>query len=311
MSLPIQFETRASGKLLLTGEYFVLDGATALALPVRYGQRLEVSPARPSGLFAWNSRDENGKPWFSVEYELPYLSVLETSDRSIAEMLASIIRECQRQNPSFLSGLEGLEVNTQSDFPREWGLGTSSTLIAAIAKWAGVNPYPVLASTFGGSGYDLACAYATTPLLYRLDGEIPVIRPVSFNPDFSDRLFFVYLEKKQNSREGIARYRERSRDIKGYLPEVSILTERILNAETLEEFGALLREHETLIGEALAFQPVKNRLFPDFEGEIKSLGAWGGDFALVTSPGKEEETRAYFASRGYNTMLRWNEMVID
>jgi hypothetical protein len=43
---------------------------------------------------------------------------------------------------------------------------------------------------------------------------------------------------------------------------VSILTERILNAETLEEFGALLREHETLIGEALAFQPVKNRLFP-------------------------------------------------
>ncbi|MFN5366863.1 MAG: hypothetical protein ACK5CH_15765 [Bacteroidota bacterium] len=76
MSLPTQFETRASGKLLLTGEYFVLDGATALALPVRYGQRLEVSPTRPSGLFAWNSRDEHGNPWFSVEYELPYLSVL-------------------------------------------------------------------------------------------------------------------------------------------------------------------------------------------------------------------------------------------
>jgi mevalonate kinase len=129
MSLPTQFETRASGKLLLTGEYFVLDGATALALPVRYGQRLEVSPARPSGLFAWNSRDENGKPWFSVEYELPYLSVLETSDRSIAEMLASMIRECQRQNPSFLSVLRDSKSIRRVIFRASRGLGTSSTLI--------------------------------------------------------------------------------------------------------------------------------------------------------------------------------------
>jgi hypothetical protein len=32
----------SNGKLLLTGEYVVLDGAEALALPTRFGQNLKV-----------------------------------------------------------------------------------------------------------------------------------------------------------------------------------------------------------------------------------------------------------------------------
>ena len=35
-------EFYAHGKLLLTGEYAVLDGALSLALPTQYGQRMEV-----------------------------------------------------------------------------------------------------------------------------------------------------------------------------------------------------------------------------------------------------------------------------
>ncbi|MBL7827930.1 MAG: hypothetical protein JNJ57_14975 [Saprospiraceae bacterium] len=309
MQTNIIFDTRASGKLLLTGEYFVLDGAYALALPVRFGQSLRVEAVQQEGYFYWNSCDQDGSSWFNVEYELPYLSVVQTSDRSIAEMLASIIRECQRQNPAFLKVMGGLKAHTISDFPRAWGLGTSSTLIAAIARWAQVDPYPVLRNTLGGSGYDIACAYAESPLLYRIVNDKPEVRCVTFDPPFTHQLYFVYLEKKQNSREGIALYREKSKEIKRLIPDISTLTERILNADTLHSFEKLLFEHESLIADALDFQRVKNRLFNDYWGEIKSLGAWGGDFVLATSSEPESSTRQYFSDRGFNTVLTWKEMV--
>ena len=309
MSRPSLFKTRANGKLLISGEYFVLDGATALALPVRFGQTLEVRERnKPNGL-VWESRDWDNTVWFSAEYELPYLGVVETSDRSAAEMLASIIRDCQRQNPAFLSGAQGIEVQTICDFPRAWGLGTSSTIIAAIAQWAAVDPYPVLRNTLGGSGFDIACAFADSPLLYRLDAEKPIVRFVAFEPAFEAQLFFVYLEQKQNSREGIARYREKALDSSALITEISNLTERMLNADTLDDFEENMVAHEQLVGKFLDFIPVKQKFFSDYWGEMKSLGAWGGDFILATSRKSETETRQYFKEKGYRTVLGWKEMV--
>lgn len=309
MSETTIFETRAQGKLLLSGEYFVLDGATALAIPVRFGQSLWVGRhSEPNGLL-WESKDWDHSNWFSAEYELPYLGVVESSDRSVAEMLASIFRDCQRQNHAFLCDVQGITARTYCDFPRAWGLGTSSTIIAAIARWAKVDPYPVLRNTLGGSGYDIACAYAESPLLYQLKGDQPVVRYVVFEPSFAQNLYFVYLEKKQNSRDGIVRYREKSRDHAALIPEISNLTERLLNADNLEDFEANMREHERLVGKCLDFQPIKKQLFSDFWGEIKSLGAWGGDFVLATSTRPEAETRRYFSEKGFNTVLRWDEMI--
>lgn len=37
---------KSNGKLLLTGEYLVLDGAVALALPTKMGQIMTVEPLR-------------------------------------------------------------------------------------------------------------------------------------------------------------------------------------------------------------------------------------------------------------------------
>ncbi len=309
MSQISPFETRANGKLLLSGEYFVLDGALALACPVRFGQSLFVKARAQAEGLAWESKDSDGSVWFNTEYELPYLGVVETSDRSAAEMMASIIRDCQRQNPSFLHGVQGIEVSTTCDFPRAWGLGTSSTIIAAMARWAEVDPYPVLRNTLGGSGYDIACAYSESPLLYQLQGDKPLVRYVAFEPSFREHLYFVYLEHKQNSREGIVRYREKFRGNKTLITEISDLTERILNADNLQDFEKYICEHEAIVGSLLEFQPVKQRLFADFWGEVKSLGAWGGDFVLATSQKPEADTRQYFQEKGYGTVLRWNEMM--
>jgi len=303
------FETRAHGKLLLTGEYFVLDGAKALATPVRYGQSLRVEAGKEPGHLSWTSKNHDGTVWFLAEYEMPSLSPLTFTDKKVADRLAALLKSCRRQNLGFLAGNEGFKVLTQNDFPREWGLGTSSTLIAALAKWAGVNPYEVLFDTLGGSGYDIACAYSEGPILYRLDGQTPEVQPANFQPPFADSLFFVYLGKKQDSRIGILRYRERAKDNTALIAEISRLTERFLAAKNLPELNIIIREHESLISRALDLPRAKDLYFNDFWGEIKSLGAWGGDFVLATSDRSEAETQAYFLEKGFETFSSWQSMI--
>ncbi|MEZ4941489.1 MAG: hypothetical protein R3D58_11485 [Saprospiraceae bacterium] len=127
---------RARGKLLLTGEYAVLDGALALAVPVRFGQMLEVVVSADTEKLHWESIDEQGATWFKATFSLPALELLETTSSFTAERLQGILAACRKQNPEFLTHV-GWKVRTRTDFPRRWGLGTSSTLIAALARWAG------------------------------------------------------------------------------------------------------------------------------------------------------------------------------
>ena len=307
MSIP--FTTRAQGKLLLTGEYFVLDGAVALAMPVRYGQALRVAETAQAGLLQWNSLDENGQVWFECVFDVPALEITGTSDDETAQTLQSILRACRQQNPDFLNESTGVEVGTETDFPRDWGLGTSSTLIAALARWAEVNPYQVLADTMGGSGYDIACAYAAGPVLYQRRKNQPIVQRVDFQPAFSENLYFVYLGKKQNSREGIQRYRELTTALKPAIAEVDRLTERFLTAASLTDFQQVMEEHEAFVSRALDLPTVKSQLFPDFPGAVKSLGAWGGDFVLAAASLSDAETRGYFQEKGYETVMAWGEML--
>ena len=304
------FQTRAFGKFLLTGEYFVMDGALALAIPLRFGQRLQVTPGGQAGKLGWESRNPDGSVWFDAVFSLPDFAILQTADKQIAETLAGILRQCYLQRPLFFAENQSFKVFTQTDFPREWGLGTSSTLIAALSRWCGADPYAVLFNTLGGSGYDIACAYADGPVLYRLSGQTPEIIPVvaPLFEAFSAQLYFIYSGKKQNSREGIARYRALKTG--GFHPEaIEKLTLGFLNAKTLTELETVIREHEMLVGEALQLSPVKAQFFQDYWGEVKSLGAWGGDFVLATSERPESETRTYFQQKGFNVVKPWKSMV--
>jgi hypothetical protein len=57
----------------------------------------------------------------------------------------------------------------------------------------------------------------------------------------------------------------------------------------------------------LQLTPVKERLFDDYFGAVKSLGAWGGDFVLATG---DKTTPAYFKKKGYSTVLTYKEMIL-
>lgn len=301
------FYTRAQGKLLLTAEYFVLDGALALAVPVRFGQTLQVGAGAERGTILWSSRNQDGDEWFQAKVAIPECKILEATDASIAGTLVELLRACARQQPDFFQEGLSYEVITQNDFPREWGLGTSSTLIAAMARWVDVDPYSVLFETMGGSGYDIACAYAEGPILYQLDHLQPKVQEVALYGPL-EQLYFVFLGKKQNSREGIARYRDRVKQNPELIETVSALTRRFLAATRLEEWNELIREHEILVAETLGLPRAKDLYFKDFPGEIKSLGAWGGDYVLAASPLGDDETKTWFQEKGFPVCFSWEEM---
>ncbi|HBU79591.1 MAG TPA: GHMP kinase, partial [Muricauda sp.] len=79
-------EFYSNGKLLISGEYAVLDGALGFAIPSSYGQSLHVTPTT-SGFLEWTSLDENDKIWFSAKFDLKDLRVVSTSDETIAKTL--------------------------------------------------------------------------------------------------------------------------------------------------------------------------------------------------------------------------------
>ena len=56
---------------------------------------------------------------------------------------------------------------------------------------------------------------------------------------------------------------------------------------------------------------VKELYFSDFWGQIKSLGAWGGDLVLVTSNRGLEETAEYFKSKGFNSLLSYGDLILN
>ncbi|MBO3099627.1 GYDIA family GHMP kinase [Gelidibacter pelagius] len=297
----------SNGKLLITGEYLVLDGALALAIPTKYGQSLTVEPFEES-LVKWESFDADGKLWFETEILKHHgFQSAKAVDDSIANRLLQILKATKNQNPIFLMGETGLKVKTQLDFPRNWGLGTSSTLINNIAQWATIDPYKLLEDTFGGSGYDIACAMHNVPITYQLEQNGRTVIERNFNPAFKEHLYFVFLNKKQNSRDGIATYQQNKNNTNQALSEINAITNDMLSCTSLEAFQFLMQCHESIISKIIKQQPVKESLFRDFKGSIKSLGAWGGDFVLAAS---EDQPEAYFKERGFDIIIPYVDMAL-
>ncbi|SHG63574.1 GYDIA family GHMP kinase [Winogradskyella jejuensis] len=297
---------KSNGKLLLTGEYLVLDGAKSLALPTTYGQQLLIEE-NDSNSILWKSYNEHHQIWFEDDFKIEdiLLNSVELKN-DISRRLLNIFKSVNQLNPDFFRMSKGFAIKTHQDFNRSWGLGTSSTLINNMANWTKVDAYKLLELTFGGSGYDIACAQNSTAITYKLEDKKPIVNPVDFNPSFKDSLYFVYLNQKQDSREGITAYKTYKRDLKSSISEINRLTEEIIYCDNLNDFETLITEHENIISEIINLELVKKRLFGDFKGAIKSLGAWGGDFVLVTS---ETNPTSYFKAKGYDTIISYSDMI--
>ena len=296
----------SNGKLLLSGEYLILDGATGLALPTKQGQEMLVHTHKSTGILFWESRDHLDHIWFEGSFKLPEFKMVACKgDKQVAKTLQRILIEANKANPGFLPSDRGIRVSTKLQFPRDWGLGSSSTLINNIAQWANIDAFELLFKGFGGSGYDIACAQHSQAILYKLDNKVPHIEMVDFDPLFKEQLYFVHLNKKQISSKSIEKYRKKNVEPK-MLQAISGISKKLLTSAKLDDFNKLLKEHEAIISGILDVEPIQKTLFPDFSGQTKSLGAWGGDFILATG---DESVKSYFNQKGFETVIPFTSMI--
>jgi len=288
------------GKLLITSEYLILKGAKGLAIPCNKGQFLEFKVINSKNL-NWKSYDYNNRIWFEAIFDCENFNCIKSNKKSIAKSLSFILKETRKLNPKFLS-INGGEIKTQLEFNLNWGLGSSSTLISNLAQLNKINAYKLLSNTYGGSGYDIACSLVESPIIYeRKDNNY---NEVNFNPPFKEKLFFVYLNKKQNSKIEVDKFNNIKVD-KKTIKSINSITEIISKTKEYDEFNFLIKKHEQIISNLIKKTSVKKLKFQDFKGEIKSLGAWGGDFILASGL----DSPSYFKSKGYKTIIKFDDMV--
>lgn len=298
----------SNGKLLLTGEYVVLDGAKALAVPTKFGQSLTIHSGT-NKQFKWTSFDVDNSIWFEdvISFEEIISFIKESEIKTIKGKLTAILHQAYLQNPSFISDFDGYVVETNLTFPRLWGLGTSSTLINNIGQWLNIDAFELLKESFGGSGYDIACAQTDSPIIYQLEDSKPIFNVVNFNPVFKENIHFVYLNQKQNSSSAIANYFSKNHNLDKNIAKITAITNDALLCTEGRDFALLMEKHQAIMSTILQTETVKEKHFSDFKGVIKSLGAWGGDFVMVLS---KQNPKEYFIAKGFETILTYDEMVL-
>ena len=263
----------SNGKFLFSSEYLILKGALALAIPLNKGQKLRIDQSE-TPVLQWNAYTPSGK-WFNITFN-HQLNILKTSSQLHAKKLQQILRAAIELNKASSKSLKNITVTTHLEFNHQWGWGSSSTLLYLLGQWLQVDPWRLMDKTFGGSGYDIACAGSDQPIFYkRLPGKIPEFTPAPFNPPFLQQLGVVWLNQKQTSSAQVKEFLSSGFNDHQLIDEISVITHEMAHANNLSHFEQLLFEHEKIISKVTGLKTVQEKLFPDFSGHIKSLGAWG------------------------------------
>ncbi len=297
-------EIFSPGKLMLTSEYFAMDGALVLAVPTQLGQEFSFEEI-PDGrsLIIWEALHQ-GKFWLRAIIDYQNWQVLETNIPSSAEFIFNTLKNVQTLSSIKFKDNFTYRITTNLQFPADYGLGSSSTLMNNLAEWAQIDPFLLNTISLGGSGYDIAVAKEKSAVLYQSVPEIKYEK-VNFDPVFKNELIFIHLNQKQNSREGISFYRSKNKSQK-LVDEFSDLTRNILLCNELENFSSLMLTHEQKISDFLEIPTVRMRFFEDCPVFVKSLGAWGGDFVMSS---KFDGFRDYFWDKGFTTIFDYSDIV--
>lgn len=293
------------GKLLLTSEYVVLDGALALAVPTKLGQEFffEENPDGKS-LVHWEAFHE-GKSWLQTTIDYSTGNILETNILEAAAFVLKVLKNIKNLSATKLQSSDSYFLKTNLQFPSNYGLGSSSTLMNNLAEWAQIDPFSLNEISLGGSGYDIAVAKEKTSILFQLNNQEKLIQKVDFKPSFLNELVLVHLNQKQDSREGINLYRSKQKS-----PELidffTNLTKEVTDCEDLEKFSQMMVVHEEKLSDFLQIPMVKKKYFENCPSFVKSLGAWGGDFVLTS---KFRNYQNYFSEKGFTTILNFENLV--
>lgn len=298
---------RSNGKLFLIGEYVVMDGAKAFALPTKYGQCLFVEESTElENIIMWKALNQDNSIWFEATFRLSDLDIIFTTNTKLSASLQQILLQVKTLNSTFFTSNKAYKIQTKLEYPQEWGLGSSSTLIDLISQWIEIDPFQLNALTFNTSGYDIACAHHNSPILFSNQSKIEV-KELILDWDFKDQLFFIYLNQKQDTQAVVGNhYKNKPKDyiLIEYLSQLVIKATQVKTLTALEN---ILDEYQDQLGKFMQIAQPKSLYFSDYSGTVKSLGAWGGDFVLVTY---REGMEDYFKSKGFDTIIPFSDMVL-
>jgi len=102
----------AHGKLMLTGEYAVLDGAKSLAIPCKFGQKLLVKTLEKSAhQIQWKGFNEKEELWINAK--LPNNSLQRPEHIRLQQILKAL-----EQLNAELFYQNNFEIQTFLEFPR-------------------------------------------------------------------------------------------------------------------------------------------------------------------------------------------------
>ncbi len=301
---------------MLCGEYAVTIGVEALALPVSLGQWMYVwefdSPGGGDRLI-WEAKDKDGSTWLNESFALP-LETMEAEteksserdrSREVLHSMLSMVAE------GFWKTGKSYRIETQLEFDRSSGLGSSSTMVANFARFAGLDAQKVQQKVLGGSGYDVAVAELGKGLVFWKNAEVANWDAWKLSADLTSKWKIVFLGKKQNSRNALA-------DVKGKLMEIEkddflmhqlqqvCAAVKMANQVPMLEAG--LEMWQAILAMSLGLEtPYQHFKFQPTKGGLcKWLGAWGGDMLLINDVFEESEREAL---KKYK-IVDWNQLVL-
>lgn len=292
------------GKLMLTSEYVAVDGALVLAVPTKLGQEFFFDESDDErSLIYWNAYHQD-QLWLETIIDYKTWTIIKTNDQKASEFILKVLKNVQELSEIKFKTNNSYHLKTNLQFPSDFGLGSSSTLMSNLGEWAEIDPFVLNEISLGGSGYDVAVAKEKSAVLYSRFPE-RVYEKVNFDPSFKDDLIFIHLNQKQDTREGISHYKSKATSTE-LINEYSELTKLVLNSQNLEEFSQLMTIHEQKLAIFLGTSTVKEKYFQNYPGFVKSLGAWGGDFVLASKFG---DYKAYFKTQGFGKIFSWDDLI--
>ncbi len=289
---------------MICGEYFALYGGLVLAIPTKKGQIMSVDfNHSDENILKWENYQPNQELWFKCLISLNDFSVIETSDINIAERLLTFLKNAKTFNPNFLEEKGQYHIKNFLEFFPNEGLGSSSSFTNNLAMWSEVNPFHLHFKSFVGSGFDVAIAQKNQAILYKNENQNLSIQTINWKPSFSDEIYFIYLNKKQVSRESIKNIPQANPEI---INEINKIVIKISVIDDISGFKALINQIENITSNFLNIPTIKETLFSDYPDVIKSLGAWGGDYIMVLG----KENISYFKEKGFDKVYSFDEMVL-
>ena len=296
---------KSNGKLLITSEYLVMKGAMALAIPAKLDQELNVISTN-SDFVNWKSFNKDNQIWYEEKFFLDKGALIYHGEKNkMSDLIVRLFDYIHKFNKPEKS--IGNEFIWKINFNINWGLGSSSTLINNLSKWAKVNPYKLLFSVFNGSGYDIACCDKSNPIIFQKKDDYLSVSDTTFNPNFLNNLFLIFLNKKQDTQKSVQNFLETDQSLSEGINQINEIVDEIESVKDITTFESLIERHEKIIANILQMPTIQNDKFPDYNnGVIKSLGSWGGDFVLATG---DEKSVDYFEEKGFNTIRKISDLL--